>query len=194
MNSFFKIFFASIMSLFVFTIMAVFIFMGFVSGLATPEKVKTGEKAVLVIDMSKPYREIGIENPFAGLTGGEKYDVPALYDATRLVLKAKNDPDIKGIYIKCERNINGFAASEAIRDAIVDFKTSGKFVIAYGDVITQGGYYIGNVADRIYCNPQGGIDWKGFAIQLAFLKGLMQKLEIGLMKILNEEDQTIQLY
>jgi protease-4 len=96
----------------------------------------------------------------------------------RLVHHAKTDTAVKGIYIKCGNNGNGMGASQEIRNAIINFKTSGKFVYAYGDVITQGGYSVGNIADKIYCNPKGGVDWRGFAVQLAFLKGLLQKLEI----------------
>src|SRR5438034_1036080 len=55
---------------------------------------------------------------------------------------------------------------------------SGKFVYAYGDVIPQKAYYVGSVADKMYCNPKGGVDWRGFAVQLAFLKKTLEKLEI----------------
>jgi protease-4 len=68
--------------------------------------------------------------------------------------------------------------SQELRNALIDFKSAGKFIYAYGDVITQGGYSIANVADKIYCNPKGGVDWRGYAIQLAYVKGLLQKLEI----------------
>ncbi|HTS45889.1 MAG TPA: signal peptide peptidase SppA, partial [Puia sp.] len=68
--------------------------------------------------------------------------------------------------------------SEEIRNALLDFKKSGKFVYAYGDLISQKAYYVGNVADKIYCNPKGGVDWRGFATVIPFLKGTLQKLEI----------------
>lgn len=178
MNSFFKIFFASLLAIFVFSLVAFFIFLGFISGLATPEKVKTGGKAVLVVDMAYPYMEIGVENPLGGLMQTEHYDIPSLYETVRLIQHAKKDSAIKGIYIKCAANANGFGASEEIRNAILDFKSTGKFVYAYGDIITQGGYFVGNVADKIYCNPKGAVDWRGFGFKLAFVKGLLEKLEI----------------
>lgn len=178
MNSFLKFFFASILALFVFSIMAFFMLFGFLSGLATPEKEKTGAKAVLVIDMAVPYPELTMNNPFGALAGGDNYDIPSLYDVIRLVQHAKSDSAVKGIYIKCGNNANGFANSDEIRNAIMDFRFAGKFVYAYADVITQGGYYVANAADSIYCNPKGGLDWRGYAIHLAFLKGLLQKLEI----------------
>jgi protease-4 len=83
------------------------------------------------------------------------------------------------LYILCnDNNPNGFAASEELRKAVLDFKTAKKFVIAYGETISQKGYYVGNTADKIYCHPQGGLDWQGFAVNLMFLKGTLDKLEI----------------
>lgn len=178
MNSFLKIFLASLLALFVFTILVFFITLGFVSGLATRDKEETGTKAVLVVDMGVTYPEIRVENTLGALTGGEHYDIPSIYDVVRMIRHAKSDSAVKGILIKCGGNANGFANSDEIRNAIVDFKSNGKFVYAYADIISQGGYYVGNCADKLYCNPKGGVDWRGFAVQLAFVKGLLQKLEI----------------
>lgn len=178
MNSFFKIFFASLLALLVFSVVAFFIIIGFVSGIASKDKAETGKKAVLVIDLNQRYAEVPVKNPFGGLGQGEYYDAPSLYDVVRLINKAKSDSAVKGIYIKCGNNNNGFGASEEIRKALVDFKTGNKFIYAYADVIPQRAYHVANVADRIYCNPKGGVDWRGFAFQLAFVKGTLQKLEI----------------
>jgi protease-4 len=75
-------------------------------------------------------------------------------------------------------NANGFATSEELRQAVLDFKQSKKFVIANGEVFTQKDYYVASAADKIYCNPIGGIDWGGFSVKLSFLKGLLDKLQI----------------
>lgn len=178
MNSFFKIFFASLLALIVFTLMAFFVMLGIVSSLASPEKVRIGTKAILVLDLSTPYPEMSVENPLAGLGGSEQYDIPSVYDVVRLIKKASSDSAVKGIYIKCDANNNGFGTSEEIRNALLDFKKSKKFVYAYADVMTQGGYYIANVADKIYCNPRGGIDWRGYSMSLFFIKGTLDKLGI----------------
>ncbi len=178
MNSFLKIFLASLTALLVFTVVAFFIMLGLVSGLATPQKEKTGARAVLMIDLAQPYKEVRIENPLAVLGGKEQYSTPALYDVIRLIRYAKTDSSVKGIYIKCNTNSNGFAASDELRNALLDFKAGGKFIYAYADVITQNAYQIANVADKVYCNPKGGIDWRGFAMQMVYLKGTLQKLEI----------------
>lgn len=178
MRSFFKIFFASLLALVVFAILSFFLMIGFVSGIVSKDKAQTGNKAVLVIDLNINYPEIGVKNPLPSFSSEEQYDVPSLYDVIRLIDKAKSDSAIKGIYLKCGNNSNGFGSSEEIRKALADFKTSRKFIYAYADVITQRAYHVANIADRIYCNPKGGVDWRGFVAQLAFLKGTLQKLEI----------------
>lgn len=178
MKSFFKIFLASLLALLVFSIIAFFLLIGFASGFASKEKAETGSKAVLVIDLNKLYPEIGVKNPLLGFGGDEKYDVPSLYELIRLINEARSDSAVKGIYIKCGQNNNGFGASDEIRKALMEFKSSKKFIYAYADVITQRAYHVANVADRIYCNPKGGVDWQGFAFQLAFLKGTLDKLDI----------------
>lgn len=178
MNSFLKIFLASLAALLVFTVVAFFITLGLLSGLATPQKEKTGARAVLMIDLAQTYKEVRVENPLAGLGGKEQYTTPALYDVIRLIRHAKTDSSVKGIYIKCNVNSNGFAAGDEIRNALLDFKSGGKFIYAYADVITQNAYHVANVADKVYCNPKGGIDWRGFSMQMVYLKGTLQKLEI----------------
>jgi protease-4 len=178
MKSFFKIFLASFLAFVVLCVIIFFILIGFVSSLTSSEKERTGAKAVLVVDLGRTYPEIGVENPLSRLSGNNDGDLPSLYDVVRMIKYAKTDTAVKGIYIKCGSNGNGMGASQEIRNAIMDFKGSGKFVYAFGDVITQGGYSVGNIADRIYCNPKGGVDWRGYAVQLAFVKGLLQKLDI----------------
>jgi protease-4 len=95
-----------------------------------------------------------------------------------MIQHAKSDSAIKGIYIACSNNANGYAASEELRKAIVDFKRSKKFVLAYGETISQKGYYIGSAANKIYCHPQGGLEFDGFSSNMMYLKGLLDKLEI----------------
>ena len=96
----------------------------------------------------------------------------------RMIHYAKSDSSIKGIYIKAGDNENGYATSEELRQALVDFKKSNKFIIAYGNVVPEHAYYIATVADKIYCNPAGGVEWDGFSVDILFMKGLLDKLEI----------------
>lgn len=178
MKSFFRIFFASLLALVAFSIISFFLVVALVTGFATRGKASTGNKAVLLIDLNTFYPEVPVKNPLPSFSGEERYDVPSLYDVVRLIRKAKTDSAVKGIYIRCGGNNNGFGASDEIRNALADFKSSKKFIYSYSDVITQRAYHVANIADRIYCNPKGGVDWRGFVAQLAFLKGTLQKLEI----------------
>jgi len=178
MRGFFKTFFAAILALLVFTVLMVFVVMGFIGGLVTPSRPAVGAKAVLVVDLGQTFKEQMVDNPLSDLGSDDQYDVPGLYDVIRLLHRAKTDTAIKGIYIKCNRDPNGFATNEELRAAIAEFKQSGKFVYAYGEGITQKAYYVASVADAIYCNPKGDVEWKGFATEMLYLKGALQKLEI----------------
>ena len=179
MKSFFKIFFASLLAILVFTIIGVLILIFIIAGAATPEKPYIGSKGVLVLDLGMNFNEQPKDNTFNSLVGGDPADdVPGLYDVVRMLHYAKYDSTIKGLYIKAGMNGNGFATSEELRQAVLDFKQSKKFVIAYGEVFTQKDYYVATAADKIYCNPSGGVDWGGFSVKLFFLKNLLDKLEI----------------
>lgn len=178
MRSFFRSFFAALVALVVFTGLAVIILFLWLTAIFSSGKTETGAKAVLVVDLSQTFREQYEDNPLADIGIEGQSDVPGVYDIVRLLAHAKNDTAIHGIFIKCGTNENGFASSEQIRDAIIDFKKSGKFVFAFGDVIPQKAYYVATAAERIYCNPKGGVDWKGFATELPFFKHSLEKLEI----------------
>ncbi|RYY15669.1 MAG: signal peptide peptidase SppA, partial [Chitinophagaceae bacterium] len=178
MNTFFKVFFASLLALVVFTIIGFFVLAGVLSGITAGDDVKTGNRAVLVLDLSQNYPEIATPNPLSGFNDGENYDLPSISDVIRLIQKSKSDSAVKGIYINCGGNANGFGNNNELRQALVDFRKSSKFVYAYGDVISQNAYHVASVADRLYCNPHGGLDWSGFVMQMAYLKGTLQKLEI----------------
>jgi protease-4 len=179
MKGFFKIFFASLLALIIFMIIGVLVLIGFITSAASSDKPSVGSKAVLVLDLSNHFKEQSVNNPFNSLLNKGDEDVPSLYDMVRMIHHASSDSSVKGIYILCGNNPNGFAASEELRKALLGFKkSSSKFVIAYGEAISQKGYYVGNTADKIYCHPQGGIEWQGFSSSIMFLKGALDKLEI----------------
>lgn len=178
MRNFFKIFLASLLALVVFSVIVFFFMVGAVSGLTAKEPATVGNKAVLVIDLGQDFSEVPDESAISQLTDPEQYERPSLYDLVRLIHHAKNDSAVKGIYLKADGNANGFAASEDIRNALIEFRSGGKFIYSYGEVIPQNAYHVANVSTKIYCNPKGGVDWKGFAMQLVFLKGTLDKLEI----------------
>jgi len=178
MGSFFKIFFATLVSLIVFSLIIFFFIVVLVGNMLSRETVKANPKSVLVLDLSQHFSEQEIKNPLSAISNDPELDKPGLYDVVRMIRRAKTDNNISGIYIMADGNANGFASSEEIRDAVVDFKESKKFVISFGNVMSQRAYHVADVADKIYLNPSGYLEWVGFSVDLAFIKGTLDKLEI----------------
>ena len=178
MRSFFKFFLAALLALVVFMLIGFLILFAVAGSIASSEKATIAAKSVLFIDLSRSFKDKKTDNTLARLSGDRDIYSTSLYDVVRLLQHAKSDSSVRGIYIKCNENANGFAASEELRNALLDFKESKKFVIAYGDMISQKAYFVASVADKIYCNPKGIIEWKGFASQLFFIKNALKKLEI----------------
>ena len=178
MGGFFKMFFASLLSLVIFSLIIFFLGLALVAGLASSDKPVVEKSSVLVLKLDQPYFEQQLENPLASFSSNEDLSVPGIYDVVRLVQKAKTDENIKGIYLLTGYNPNGFAGCEEIRDALIDFKGSGKFIFAYGETMDQKSYHVANVADKIFVNPKGYFDWSGFSSELIFFKGTLEKLNI----------------
>jgi protease-4 len=177
MRNFFKIFFASFLAVFIFSLICLFLLIGFATSLASKEKPRLSQKSVLVLDLSQHFNEQLENDPVSEITSGEE-NAPGLYDVLRMIKHAKEDKNISGIYITGNGNANGLSSSNELRLAIKDFKASKKFVLAHADLLTQGAYFISALADKVYVNPIGAMDWTGFNIELAFLKGTLDKLEI----------------
>ena len=180
MKDFFKSFFASLLAI----IVSGFIFVGIIiacvvslskSVMDKEDKKLTGN--VLVIDLSKSVHEQGQTNSLAMLSNKSGYDA-GLYDMVTAIGNAKTDANIKGILLKLKPTPNGWATMQQIKLALDDFKTSHKFIYAYGEDITQGAYYVASSADSIYLNPGGNIELKGFATVMPFFKGTLDKLEL----------------
>ncbi len=178
MRSFFKSFFASLLALFVFVLLGVFLLVALAGSFTTKEKEPVSAKSVLLLDLAQTFQEQAQEDPVGELVNRGEGAIPGLYDAVRLIRHAAGDNNIAGIYIKADGNGNGFASSDELRTALLQFKASKKFIIAHGDGISQKAYFVASVADRIYANPVGGLEWDGFSSQLFFIKGALDKLEI----------------
>ena len=178
MRSFLKIFFASLLALFIFTLIGIFIGVWFIAKASQPDKPELGSKGLLVLDLTVAYPEQAKNNPLAAFSSSEENSIPSLQEVVSLLHHAKTDTTIKGLFIKADNNPNGFAASEELRAAVKDFKESKKFVVAYGEVITQKAFYVASIADKVYCHPSGGLEFDGFSSNLYFVKGLLDKLEI----------------
>jgi len=177
MRSFLKIFLASFLALVVFVVIAFFFTAGFVGSLVNNPVEDVGSNGILLLDLSENFAEKATTDPLAGFSD-TRYNTPGVYDVIRMIRYAKTDTAIKGIYIKANSNGNGLGTTEEIRNALREFKRSGKFIYAFGDVISMRAYYAANVADQIYCNPKGGVEWKGLTSIMGFIKGGLDKLEI----------------
>lgn len=175
MRGFFKIFFASLLALFIFSLILFFILVGFASSFAKKDEAKLEAKSVLTLDLSKKFEEHASPGALAFLKGEKS---PSLYEVIRLISHAKEDKNIAGIYILLDGNANGYAASNELRIALQDFKGSKKFVLAFGNAVTEDAYFVGNVADKVYVNPTGTLEWNGFNVTIPFIKGMLEKTDV----------------
>jgi protease-4 len=178
MKTFFKTVLACILALVVFSLLAILFMVSAVRNKIEEGRPVVAEQSILVLDLGQHYREQLVNNVFSGIINDAERDIPGLYDVIRIIGAAKTDNRIKGIYIQANPGSNGFAAAEEIRNALADFKQSGKFIIAHADVITQRSYYVANIADKIYLSPHGFLEWFGYSVNYAFLKGTLEKLDI----------------
>jgi len=178
MGGFFKMFFASLLALIIFSVIGFFLFLVLIAGLAKSDAPLVEKNSVLVINIGQSFQEQKMESPLATFSSNDELSVPGVYDVVRLIQKAAKDDKIKGIYLQSGLNPNGFATSEEIRNALLAFKKSGKFIIAYSEMMNQKSYHVANVADKVYVNPKGFFDWAGFSSELLFLKGTLEKLDI----------------
>ncbi|WP_266367360.1 signal peptide peptidase SppA [Tellurirhabdus rosea] len=181
MRQFFKYVLATIVGLLLFSVVSFFLFVGIISaiGAASDNETAVKEKSVLKLNLNNPIQEVGVENPFEGFgpfnsTG----DVIGLIGLKEALANAALDPNIKGIYFQAEYPQAGWATLEEVRNALLEFRKSKKFVYAYGEVMTEKGYYLASAADNIYLNPAGALEWNGLEAEYTFFKGTLDKLNI----------------
>ncbi|MBK8659597.1 MAG: signal peptide peptidase SppA [Bacteroidetes bacterium] len=180
MKQFFKFVFATIVGLFLFCLLSIFIIAGIASAAGKEKVAKVEANSVLKLDLNYSIPEKSNDNPFAGIDVFNTTPKKAvgLTEIRASIKKAKDDANIKGIYLEMGINDNGYATLEAIRQALLDFKKSGKFVYAYGEVVSQKSYYLATAADKIFVNPNGGLELKGFGREIMYFKGMFDKLGI----------------
>ena len=182
MKDFLKYTLATVVGIFlagiVFTILGIISLIGMVATSDTETKVKENSIFELRLDGTIEERSQA-EDPFSKLLGATSTTTYGLDDILSSIKKAKSNDNIKGIYI--EGGVTGgssFASCEAIRRALVDFKESGKFIVAYSDNYGQDTYYLASVADKIFINPQGSLAWHGLSSQPIFYKELLDKIGV----------------
>lgn len=181
--NFFKAFLASCLgSLLAFAILIVlmiFFVSALVSGLSNEATQSViSENSVLHLKLDVPITENEIEDPFEGLPIPGAVTSIGLLPLKKSIEQAKQDPNIKGIYLDLSVFMSGFGVAREIRQALLDFKSSGKWIIAYSEFYTESAYYVVSAADKVYLNPEGDLEFNGLSVEVSFFKKLFDKLEI----------------
>lgn len=180
MKEFFKYVLATIVGFICVTaFMGIMSLIMFFSIMATSDTQPTvSDGSVLRIELNGTVSERATENPFAELMGNKALASQGLDDLLKAIKVAKTNDKIKGIYLEGGLLSADFASLEELRKALVDFKQSKKFVVAYADQYTQGSYYLASAADKVWLNPSGMLDWHGIASQPIFFTDLMKKVGV----------------
>ena len=183
MKQFFKFTFASMLGFVLAGILMFFILVGIIASavsMGKDEEVVVPDKTILMLTLDQPISDRSSDNPFAhfNFSRPEASKQLGLNDITASLKKAATDPKVKGIYLELTDLPSGQATIEEIRNALIDFKKSGKFIVSYSEVFTQKSYYLASVSDKIYLNPAGGMEFKGMVGQVMFFKGMLEKLDV----------------
>ena len=180
MKDFFKFTLASMLGT-----LCLCVFMGLMSfvmlltmALASEGRPSVKDGSVLRIQLSGQISERSKSNPFAEFLGNDALASQGLDELKTAIRVAKDNDRVKGIYIEGGAFSADFATLEELRKSLVDFKKSGKFILSYADIYTQGSYYLASTADRVLLNPQGMLDWHGIASQPIFFTDLMKKVGV----------------
>ena len=180
MKDFFKYVLATVVGMLLFSIvMGVFMVMSMVGIVASGEQTKSiKDNSVLVLNLSGTLDERAQADPMAFIKG-EDTEATGLDDMLTAIRKAKTNDKVKGIYIEAGAfAADSYASLQAVRKALADFRSSGKWIVAYSDSYSQSTYYLASVANKVWVNPQGMIDWHGLASQKIYLKDLLEKVGV----------------
>ena len=172
--------FATVVGILIFTvamgIIGVISILGMVASTDSTPKVK--DNSVLVLNLNGVMQERSQDDIYSFLTGGEVSSL-GLDDLAEAIDKAKTDDNVKGIYIEAGMFApDGPASVQALREKLVEFKKSGKWIVAYGDQYTQSAYWLCSVADKVIVNPEGLIDWHGLCTETMYFKDLLAKFGV----------------
>lgn len=172
--------FATVVGILIFTvamgIIGVISILGMVASTDSTPKVK--DNSVLVLNLNGVMQERSQDDIYSFLTGGEMSSL-GLDDLAEAIDKAKTDDNVKGIYIEAGMFApDGPASVQALRNKLVEFKKSGKWIVAYGDQYTQSAYWLCSVADKVIVNPEGIVDWHGLCIETMYFKDLLAKFGV----------------
>lgn len=184
--NFLKTMLASMLGSFITIVILIFIgfaiILGVILAATSDEEVVISKNTLLCLDLNKQIVERAPKMPFNFMTMRSGNEL-GLDEILKSIAKAKEDENIRGIYLNTENISCGMGTLEEIRDALMDFKRSGKFLVSYVNLYSQGAYYLATAADQICLNPEGGILFKGLNAELMFLKGTLEKLDVEVQVI-----------
>jgi len=189
MKQFLKFTLATIVGVIVASLLGTLIFFGIIGAIAgSAEKVtELKSNSVYQLDLDGSLVDRSEEDPFSAALaeafGQAEQKVIGLDDVLANIEKAKSNDNVKGIYLEGGTLYGGFASIKEIRDALVDFKKTGKFIVAYADNYIQSNYYLVTVADKILINPQGMLELKGLAADLVFYKNTLDKIGVEMQVV-----------
>ena len=183
MKEFFKMMFASMLGFFLACVLVSIIFIGIIASAVSFSKkqvVTVPEKTVLQLTLDQPVNDRASENPLAYMRfGNGNFNKPmGLTEILETLKKASEDQKVSGILLDLGEIPAGIATVEEIRNSLLDFKKSGKFIVSYSEDYSQKAYYLASVSDKIYLNPAGSMQFKGLSGQVMFFKGLLEKLDV----------------
>lgn len=176
--SFFKAFFASCLGALVAMILLCVIIVSILIA-SGGEEVQIKESSILKLDLDVPVNEIDKESPLAiSMLGGSAPRPIGLAQLRQTIEHARDDNKIKGIFVNISQPQTGYTTIEEIRKALIDFRSGGKWVIVYSEMLSESAYYLATAADRIYLNPEGEVEFNGLTAEVMFFKRMFDKLEV----------------
>ncbi len=176
--NFFKTFLASFLALTAFSVLSFLLMAGILAVLSSGEGVTVKPKSVLELNLDAQITEQQTDNPFEGLGGGNQPANIGLIQLKETINRAAADPNIEGILLTAGYPMAGFATIEEVRMSLKQFRQSGKWVVAYSDIMSEQAYYLATAADEIYLNPEGELEFNGLTAEVSFFKRMFEKLEI----------------
>ena len=185
MRQFFKYVLAAITAYIIIFFLFILVMIGVASSFSKDDEVTVEKNSVLKLSFNYTIDDQDVEKPF-NLFGGMSPNVGkavGLNETVASIQNAKTDPNIKGIFLDLNFIGAGFAKIEEIREAILDFKKSGKFVYAYGDYYYENTYYLASVADKVFLNPEGEVMFNGLSANVTFFKNALDKLGVEMQVI-----------
>jgi protease IV len=159
-------------------ILVIVIGIALIAALASDREVEIADNSVLILNLETPITELEVDDPLAEAFPGASEQNIGLIQLKQAIAHAKDDAKIKGIYLTTSSLHTGFSSVKEIREALLDFRKSGKWVISYTNSYSEGAYYLATVSDKIYLNPEGDLEFNGLASEAIFFKKMLDKLEI----------------